>query len=140
MRLGSGERDRGGIVTQSPTIMKNLFTILLALLFSVCLVRSSFAQDPVKLKPDTYKVILNNDKVRVLDIRLKAGDKSPMHSHPDLVIYAIKGGKAKFTDEKGKATDATMKSGECQFRKAEKHSVENTGKSDIHVLNIELKR
>jgi hypothetical protein len=36
--------------------------------------------DPVKLAPDRYKVILNNNKVRVLDVRLKPDQKSPMHS------------------------------------------------------------
>lgn len=106
----------------------------------LCFVQTTFAQDPVKQSPDKYKVVLNNDKVRVLDVRLKPGDKSPMHSHPDNVIYVISGGTAKFTDAKGKATDTTMKAGECKWRKAETHAVENTGKTEVHVLNIELKR
>jgi hypothetical protein len=51
----------------------------------------------------------------------------------------ISGGKAKFTDANGKATDMTLKTGDCKWRKAEKHAVENTGKTEVHVLNIELK-
>jgi len=40
------------------------------------------AQDPVKLSPQYYKVLLENDQVRVLEYRLKSGEKEPTHSHP----------------------------------------------------------
>jgi hypothetical protein len=39
------------------------------------------AQDPVKLSPQYYKVLLENDQVHVVEYRLKAGEKEPMHSH-----------------------------------------------------------
>jgi hypothetical protein len=32
------------------------------------------------------------------------------------------------------------KAGQCMWRNAESHAVENIGKTDVHVLNIELKR
>lgn len=86
--------------------MKIVFKILLVLVVGACVVKSGFAQDPVKLKPDTYKVILNNDKVRVLDIRLKAGDKSPMHSHPDLVLYALRGVRPNSQTKRAKSRKA----------------------------------
>jgi hypothetical protein len=38
---------------------------------------TSRAQDPVKASPQYYKVLLENDQVRVLEYRLKAGDKEP---------------------------------------------------------------
>ena len=31
--------------------------------------------DPVKIAPNNYKVMLENDRVRVSDVMLKAGDK-----------------------------------------------------------------
>ncbi len=46
---------------------------------AVCLATGSFvwAQDPVKVAPDIYKVRLENDQVRVLDIHLKQGLNPP---------------------------------------------------------------
>ena len=105
-----------------------------------CFVQTSFAQDPAKQSPDKYKVILNNDKLRVLDVRLKPGDKSPMHEHPNYVIYSFTNSTVKFTFKDGKTTDVKTKAGQCMYRSAESHAVENTGKTEVHVLNIELKR
>src|SRR5881396_170461 len=57
-----------------------------------------WAQDPVKVAPKNFKVVLENDHVRVLDFHSKAGDKIPMHSHPGYVAYSITGsGKTTFT-------------------------------------------
>jgi quercetin dioxygenase-like cupin family protein len=96
-------------------------------------------QDPVKVSPELYKVILDNERLRVLDITLKPGAKSPMHSHPDFVVYALSDGKAKFTFKDGKTQDIELKNGQCVWNDAMSHAAENTGQADLHVLNIELK-
>jgi mannose-6-phosphate isomerase-like protein (cupin superfamily) len=105
----------------------------------LCFVQASFAQDPAKQSPDKYKAIFNNDKVRVLDVHLKPGDKSPMHSHPNYIVYSFTNGSVKFTFKDGKTADVKTKAGQCMWRDAESHAVENTGKTEVHVLNIELK-
>jgi quercetin dioxygenase-like cupin family protein len=97
------------------------------------------SQDPVKVSPDVYKVALDNDRVRVLDITLKPGQKSPMHDHPDYVIYALSDGKGKFTDKAGKTQEIELKKGQAVWENAMSHAVENVGPAEIHVLNIELK-
>jgi beta-alanine degradation protein BauB len=122
------------------TVMKIFFQTLCVLFVGGWLVQTASAQDPAKQSPDKYKVIFNNDKMRVLDVRLKAGDKSPMHSHPNYVVYSFNNSTVKFTSKDGKSTDVKIKAGECTWRNAETHAVENTGKTDVHVLNIELKR
>src|SRR5450755_1161719 len=38
--------------------------------------------DPVKLDPKHYKVVINNDKVRVLRAKYGPHEKSVMHEHP----------------------------------------------------------
>ena len=60
------------------------------------------AQDPVKLSPNLYKILLENDQVRVLEYRVKPGDKEPMHSHPAGVVYVFTDGRAKTTTPDGK--------------------------------------
>jgi quercetin dioxygenase-like cupin family protein len=43
-------------------------------------------QDLVKVAPKICKVLLENDRVRVLEIRFKPGGKLPMHSHPAYIV------------------------------------------------------
>jgi quercetin dioxygenase-like cupin family protein len=93
--------------------------------------------DPVKIAPKNYKVILENDEVRVLDFTGKAGDKIPMHFHPDHTAYVLKPGKAVFTSD-GKPTEIDMKEGQALFVKAGNHTVEvKTG--NPHVIIVEMK-
>ena len=119
--------------------MKYLFQTLIIVITLACVRALSAAdEDPVKLSPNNYKVLLKNKQVRVLEVVLKPGDKSPMHHHPDNVIYVIKGGTARFTDEKGKSDMVTLKTGEVMYREDQHHEVENVGKTTIRVLNVEL--
>src|SRR5206468_4896166 len=76
-------------------------TALAALL--VLLYTTAHAQDPVKISPQYYKVLLENDQVRVLEFRLKPGEKEPMHSHPAGIVYALGGATLKFTYADGRA-------------------------------------
>src|ERR1700736_5830632 len=119
--------------------MKILLQTRLVLTLAGRLSQTAFAQDPVKQSPDKYKAILNNEKARVLDVRLKPGQKSPMHSHPDYIIYALSGGTAQFWDAQGKTSKMTLRPGQCAWRNGESHAVQNIGKTTIHVLNIEIK-
>jgi hypothetical protein len=60
------------------------------------------AQDPVKRSPKYYNVLLENKEVRVLEYRLKAGEKEPMHSHPAGVVYVLSGATLKFSYPDGR--------------------------------------
>lgn len=54
------------------------------------------AQDPVKQSPQYYKVLLENDQVRVLEYRLKPGEKEPMHTHASGVLYIFGDAKMRY--------------------------------------------
>jgi quercetin dioxygenase-like cupin family protein len=96
-------------------------------------------QDPMKVAKNVYKFIMENDRVRVLEVLFKPGDRAVMHHHPDHVIYVLNGGKAKMTSS-GKTDVLDMKSGQAIFLKAQSHEAENTGKTDLHLLVVELKK
>ena len=98
------------------------------------------AQDPVKVDPRHYKVVFDNQYVRILDVRQKPGDKSPMHSHPNHVVYTLAGSTLKFTSSDGKTNTVTNKAGQAVWRNAETHTVEIAGKTESHALDIELKK
>jgi quercetin dioxygenase-like cupin family protein len=97
------------------------------------------ADDAVSVDPSHYKVLLDNERVRVLEFRGAAGEKTPMHSHPNYVTYSFNGGKTTFTYPKGKPVEAVSTAGEVRWHKAETHAGLNTGNAELHVLIVELK-
>lgn len=98
------------------------------------------AQDMVKVAPKNCTVLLENDRVRVVRVVLKAGEKLAMHSHPAYISYSFAAGKTKFTSADGKTDERETKAGTAIWRDAETHAAENTGTTDGRVLVIELKK
>ena len=49
------------------------------------------AGDAVEVAPDQYRVLFENDRVRLLEYRGQPGDKTAMHSHPDVLACADRG-------------------------------------------------
>ena len=98
----------------------------------------AIAVDFVEAAPKQTKVLVDNDKVRVIRATFKKGDKVPMHSHPDIVVYVLKGGKTKFINEDGKVIESNSKAGDSYFRPAVSHSHEHL--SDSEAIVIELKK
>jgi beta-alanine degradation protein BauB len=47
------------------------------------------AADPACTDPDKYRVIFENDRVRLLEYRDQPGDKTQPHRHPDSVMYTL---------------------------------------------------
>lgn len=103
----------------------------------LCIATATVAQDMAKVDPEHVKVILDNDKVRMLDVQFKAGEKIPMHSHPGYILYSFAGGKTKTTLADGKMVDTEFKAGEARWNDAVTHA--NEAVTDIHVLVIEMK-
>ncbi len=97
------------------------------------------AQDPVKISPGKYRVVFENETVRLLEYRDKPGDVSPMHTHPRHLVYVLSSGKRKFTLPDGKSFVAERKAGEVIWSEAGNHAGENVGTADSHVLIFELK-
>lgn len=111
------------------------------LLFSIVLFLSSFvwAQDPNVVAPDKYKKIFENDRVRVHHVQTKPDDKIPTHSHPDHLGYAMSDCTLTITGPDGKPQTAALKKGDVVWFDAVTHSAQNTGKTECHVLVVELK-
>ena len=96
------------------------------------------ATDPVQVAPDVYSVLFENERVRVLDVRMRPGARSAMHEHPDSVFYLLTPMKAKFTAGDGTAIEAEFPAG-VVWRPAEAHSVENIGATEMTAVAVELK-
>jgi quercetin dioxygenase-like cupin family protein len=100
----------------------------------------ALAQDPVKVDAKHYKVMFENDQVRVLKIHYNPKEKSVMHEHPAGVAVFLNTSKAKFTLGDGTSTtDAGGKAGSIRFAEAGKHLPENIGTTALDVVLVELK-
>jgi quercetin dioxygenase-like cupin family protein len=118
-----------------------VFTLSTVLpLFLVLAMPAVRAQDIVKIAPKNCNVLLDNDRVRVLQVVTKPGEKIEMHSHPANILDALSSGKAKFTLADGKTEERELKAGQAVWSDAVTHSSENTGTGEGRVLVIELKK
>ncbi len=97
------------------------------------------ADDAVTIAPDLYKVLFENDRVRVLENRMKPGERSAMHSHPGLVFYTLTSGKFKFTFPDGETMDLDLEPGQAGWMDPVTHSTESVGPAEGRVLIIEMK-
>src|SRR5712691_8247685 len=97
------------------------------------------ANDAAHVAPHVYKVLFENERVRLLEVRMKPGDESAMHSHPDYLVYALGGGKVKLTAGSGESTEVEISAGDTMWREAEEHSALNTGSAELVALFVELK-
>jgi quercetin dioxygenase-like cupin family protein len=96
--------------------------------------------DAVKVAPDSYKVVLENDQIRVLDVRIKQGAKSEMHSHPRSVAICLNDQRLKFTFPNGKTEQTDLKRGQAVWLDGLSHAVENIGTEDVSSVVVELKK
>ena len=94
--------------------------------------------DPKVVASNVYKVLLENERVRVFDVHFKPGAKAVMHWHPDHVAYIISGGTLKLKMGDGKEESMEIPTGQAIWLDSQSHEAVNVGKSDVHVIVVEL--
>ena len=96
--------------------------------------------DPVSVSPDKYKVLLENDLVRVIRYTLKPGERDNPHTHPPRLSYAISGGKFRIHQEGQSPLDLDEATGTTEWNEySGLHTAENIGSSTITILLTEVK-
>ncbi len=115
---------------------------VLAALAALGLARGAFAQDAVASDPRSFRVVLENERVRVLEYKSGPGLSVcgvGMHYHPDRVTVSLTGAKVRVTDAAGKAAVREIPQGHVFFSPAETHATENIGGFGTRTYIIELK-
>jgi len=97
------------------------------------------SRDPVVTDGDKYRVVLENERVRVLEYRDSPGQRTTPHHHPDYVLCALGAFKRKFVLADGREAVREVRPGEVVFGKAHSHIGENVGSTETYVLIVELK-
>ena len=119
---------------------RRLFTALLPALA----VAPAAAQDAAKVQPAAYRVVLENDKLRVLEFNSRPGMGicgEGLHSHPARLTVALSDkAKAQIRDADGKVRTSERNLGDVWWAEAVTHEVENISGRQVRALIIELKK
>jgi quercetin dioxygenase-like cupin family protein len=125
--------------------MRNLaYLILGVVVVAVALgfaVQTSMAAEGMSKSAGNVKVLLDNDRVRVVEVTRHPGTKVPMHTHPPYLAYFFGPWKGRFTSSEGKISEKEFPAGKLLWSpKGKTHALEVIGTTDQHVLVIELKK
>ena len=94
--------------------------------------------DPTETDPELYKIVFENERVRVLEYRDAPGDRTTQHNHPDSVMVTLSEFDRKLImgDQE---REVSLSSGQATWLPAQTHAGENVGSTATHTIFVELK-
>lgn len=103
--------------------------------------------DAVVAAPEHHRVLLENESVRVLETRIEPGEVVKLHTHRwPAAYYILAWSDFVRRDEGGavvldsRAAGVSMKPGQAMWSEAMgPHTLENVGRSAMHVISVEVK-
>jgi hypothetical protein len=112
-----------------------------ALLAAFGVTGEALAQDAVTTNPRSYRVVLENEKVRVIEYKSRPGlgvCGEGVHSHPAHLAVFLTPAKVKVVQD-GKTTFGESPAGNVLYFDAEVHSAEHVGGAGTRIVLVELK-
>jgi quercetin dioxygenase-like cupin family protein len=97
------------------------------------------AQDPVVVDSTHYKVVFENEQVRVLRITYGPNEESVMHDHPAGVAVYLKDLHGQFTLADGSSVENEGKAGDAVWTEAGPHLPRNLSDQPFELILVELK-
>ena len=96
---------------------------------------------PEEVSPDVYKVLLDNEDVKVLEVTFEPGQSDNMHDHYPVTFYLLQGGKAQVTLPDGTVNEGEFPTGFTGHNTEKiRHQVKNIGENTIKILLVERKK
>ena len=103
--------------------------------------------DAVKAAPQYHILVLENERVRVLDTLVPAGHTVPLHTHRwSSALYVLSWSDFIRRDADGRIVADSRALATTSLGRAlwsgplPPHTLENVGNTDLHVIAVELKR
>lgn len=116
------------------------FTLPLLLCLSPEVASDSTSIDALSASPENFKLLLENEHVRVLEYTLQPGEKDKPHTHPPKVSYIVEGGSLRITTGGGKSFVVDESVGHAMWsEEIGEHFVENIGPTPVKVVLVEVK-
>ena len=94
--------------------------------------------DPAVSNPGHYKVIFENERVRVLEYTDNPGERTTPHQHPDSVMYTLSTFRRRLGSGQ-QEREVELGAGTVGWLPAQEHAGENIGDTPTHVIFVELK-
>jgi len=94
--------------------------------------------DPAISNPEHYRVVFENERVRVLEYTDTPGDRTTPHQHPDSVMYTLSSFRRRLVSGDAQR-DVELQAGTVNWLPAQEHHGENIGDTPTHVIFVELK-
>jgi beta-alanine degradation protein BauB len=94
--------------------------------------------DPVISNPEHYRLLWENELVRVLEYTDVPGDATTPHSHPNSVMVTLSSFRRTLSSE-GRTRDVELSAGQAVWLAAQEHAGTNIGDTPTHTIFIELK-
>ena len=94
--------------------------------------------DALSSDPGLYRVLLDNNRVRVLEFLDAPGDQTNPHAHPDSVMITLSAYARRLSSE-GREIDVELPAGETRWLPAQEHAGLNIGSTPTHAIFVELK-
>jgi quercetin dioxygenase-like cupin family protein len=102
--------------------------------------RAAHAQDVMVAAPNHYRVLVDNENVRVVENTLQPGEKDALHTHPAGWYYVTRGGTMKVVFASGQTEMWTPPTGESGWSAPEApHTSENVGTTPMSYVLVEVK-
>ena len=116
------------------------FMCVALLSLTLSLIAGTVSSGEMSTAEGDVKVLLDNEKVRVVEAVRPPGTVVPMHTHPTLVAYYFDATQVKLTSPEGKSTVKDIPAGKLiWFPNGVTHALEVMGPADQHVLVVEVK-
>lgn len=96
-------------------------------------------KDPVEVSPRNYRLLLEDGAYRLVEMSLPAGTSDIEHSHPNEMVYFVKGGRARIHLADNKSVELDIPDGHSMKHEPWTHRVENIGTTDIKAILFERK-
>ena len=94
--------------------------------------------DPVRTNPELYRLLFENDRVRVLEYLDRPGDRTAPHRHPDSVMVTLSAFTRRISAG-GREVEVELPAGHARWVAAQEHAGENIGTGQTHSIFVELK-
>jgi len=96
------------------------------------------APDSTIIDPDVHQIVLENEHVRVLQALAASGTKSPMHSHPPMLLVSLGTARVRFAFPDGKTQILDLRPGTVFWINGVEHAWELLA-GEVNVVAVEVK-
>lgn len=96
--------------------------------------------DAYTANPSVYQFLFENERVRVMEMKLQPGEEIPMHQHDyPHSVYVLEAGQLTTTTAEGARLVSETKVGQLIWLDAKPHALKNTGTTTVRALLTEVK-